>query len=92
MFCSFFSSVWVPQLFFPINPSWKQIRSMDVMDGFGRNGDVANGSFEHVAPFGASPPDDGEWRGAREQADKVKRREETWFRLANQRRFLDHLA
>ena len=22
------------------------------MDGFGRQGDVANGSFEHAAPFG----------------------------------------
>ena len=24
----------------------------DVMSGFGRDGDVANGSFEHSAPFG----------------------------------------
>ncbi len=35
-----------------LNPKWKQVRPIDVMDGFGRNGTVANGSFEFVAPFG----------------------------------------
>ena len=30
----------------------KQVRPIDVMDGFGRDGNVANGSFELVAPFG----------------------------------------
>jgi hypothetical protein len=35
-----------------INPRWKEVQPMDVMDGFGRDGNVANGSFELVAPFG----------------------------------------
>jgi lysophospholipase L1-like esterase len=35
-----------------IDPKYKQVRPMDVMDGFGRNGNVANGSFEFDAPFG----------------------------------------
>ena len=35
-----------------LNPDWKQVHPIDVMDGFGRNGNVANGSFETVAPFG----------------------------------------
>lgn len=35
-----------------LNPAWKPIHAMDVMDGFGRSGNVANGSFEMVAPFG----------------------------------------
>lgn len=35
-----------------LNPAWKPVRASDVMDGFGRDGNVANGSFEHVAPFG----------------------------------------
>jgi hypothetical protein len=30
----------------------KQVRPLDVMDGFGRDGNVANGSFERMAPFG----------------------------------------
>ncbi len=60
-----------------LNPQWKPVRPMDVMDGFGRNGDVANGSFEYAAPFGGfgwryfedgavrihapGDSDDGEW-------------------------------
>lgn len=36
-----------------INPDWKQVNAADIVDGFGRNGDFANGSFEHTAPFGA---------------------------------------
>lgn len=35
-----------------INPAWKPVNAPDVMDGFSRNGNVANGSFEHAAPFG----------------------------------------
>ena len=47
-------------------PDWKAIRSMDVLDGFGRNGDVANGSFEEVAPFGGFA-----WRYFQEGAIRV---------------------
>jgi hypothetical protein len=36
-----------------INPDWAQVNPADIVDGFGRNGDFANGSFEHAAPFGA---------------------------------------
>lgn len=35
-----------------LDPKYKRVRPMDVMDGFGRDGNVANGSFEFVAPFG----------------------------------------
>ena len=35
-----------------LNPAWKQVNPGDIVDGFGRNGDFANGSFEHMAPFG----------------------------------------
>jgi len=35
-----------------INPAWVPIQANDIIDGFGRDGDFANGSFEHVAPFG----------------------------------------
>lgn len=36
-----------------INPAWKAVNENDIADGFGRNGDFANGSFEHSAPFGS---------------------------------------
>lgn len=36
-----------------INPAWAAVNPSDIVDGFGRNGDVANGSFEHKAPFGS---------------------------------------
>jgi hypothetical protein len=36
-----------------VNPSWIRKNPADIIDGFGRNGDFANGSFEHTAPFGA---------------------------------------
>jgi len=36
-----------------INPAWTAVNANDIIDGFGRDGDVANGSFEHVAPFGS---------------------------------------
>jgi hypothetical protein len=32
---------------------WNPVAPQDVSSGFGRDGDVANGSFEEVAPFGA---------------------------------------
>ena len=35
-----------------INPAWVQVNPNDIIDGFGRNWDFANGSFEHKAPFG----------------------------------------
>lgn len=35
-----------------LDPKYKQVRPIDVMSGFGRDGNVANGSFESVAPFG----------------------------------------
>lgn len=35
-----------------INPIWTSKYPNAIIDGFGRNFDVANGSFEHVAPFG----------------------------------------
>jgi hypothetical protein len=35
-----------------LNPDWQQVNPGDIIDGFGRNWDVANGSFEHAAPFG----------------------------------------
>jgi len=36
-----------------INPAWAAVNPNDIVDGFGRNWDFANGSFEHQAPFGA---------------------------------------
>jgi lysophospholipase L1-like esterase len=36
-----------------INPAWARVNPGDIVDGFGRNGDVANGSFENTAPFGS---------------------------------------
>jgi hypothetical protein len=38
---------------YELNPEWKQVNPGDIIDGFGRNWDFANGSFEHAAPFGA---------------------------------------
>jgi hypothetical protein len=35
-----------------INPAWEQVAPNDIIDGFGRNFNVANGGFEHQAPFG----------------------------------------
>ena len=35
-----------------INPAWAQVKPNDIIDGFGRNWDFSNGSFEHKAPFG----------------------------------------
>ncbi len=49
-----------------INPAWKAVRAPDVMSGFGRDGDVANGSFESVAPFGGYG-----WRYFEDGADRV---------------------
>ncbi|MEC8553707.1 MAG: GDSL-type esterase/lipase family protein [Planctomycetota bacterium] len=49
-----------------INADWGPIREMDVMDGFGRGGHVANGSFEHAAPFGGFG-----WRYAQDGARRI---------------------
>ena len=49
-----------------LRPDWGTVRDMDVLDGFGRNGDVANGSFEEVAPFGGFA-----WRYFQEGAIRV---------------------
>jgi PKD repeat protein/lysophospholipase L1-like esterase len=35
-----------------LNPAWSIKHANDIVDGFGRNGDFANGSFEYAAPFG----------------------------------------
>jgi hypothetical protein len=35
-----------------LNPDWAPINTPDIADGFGRDWDFANGSFEHQAPFG----------------------------------------
>jgi hypothetical protein len=35
-----------------LNPDWKQVKPGDIIDGFGRDGDFANGSFDYSAPFG----------------------------------------
>jgi hypothetical protein len=35
-----------------VNPAWAPVAPNDIIDGFGRNFDVANGGFEHQAPFG----------------------------------------
>lgn len=51
----------------------------DVMDGFGRNGDVANGSFESVAPFGGYG-----WRYAQFPTDRAERKKGTRVRRIDQ--------
>jgi hypothetical protein len=35
-----------------LNPEWTQLNPGDIIDGFGRNWDFSNGSFEYAAPFG----------------------------------------
>ena len=35
-----------------INPTWSQVAPNDIIDGFGRHFNVANGGFEFQAPFG----------------------------------------
>jgi hypothetical protein len=61
-----------------VNPKWRQLRPADVMDGFGRDGNVANGSFETVAPFGGYG-----WRyytdGARRVHDSRTSPDGEWF-------------
>jgi hypothetical protein len=50
-----------------INPAWAQVRPNDIIDGFGRNWDFANGSFEHKAPFGGFG-----WRYYTDGVERVK--------------------
>ncbi len=61
-----------------LDPRWKAQKQLDVMDGFGRNGDVANGSFEAVAPFGGFG-----WRYFRDGAKRIRDPDESpdgdWF-------------
>ena len=49
-----------------LNPEWKQVNPGDIVDGFGRNGDFANGSFEHAAPFGGFG-----WRYRKDGVERV---------------------
>ena len=49
-----------------LTPQWKPVRASDVMDGFGRDGNHANGSFEEVAPFGGYG-----WRYFQDGAERV---------------------
>ena len=50
-----------------INRAWVQVRPNDIIDGFGRNWDFANGSFEHKAPFGSFG-----WRYYTDGVERVK--------------------
>ncbi|WP_185968032.1 PKD domain-containing protein [Thalassotalea sp. PS06] len=36
-----------------LNPAWSIQNTNDIADAYTKNGNVANGSFEHVAPFGS---------------------------------------
>jgi len=49
-----------------INPSWAKVNPADIFDGFGRNWDFANGSFEHKAPFGGFG-----WRYYRDGVERI---------------------
>ncbi|MBN1481007.1 T9SS type A sorting domain-containing protein [candidate division KSB1 bacterium] len=49
-----------------LNPDWKQVNPGDIVDGFGRNWDVANGSFERAAPFGGFG-----WRYRKDGVERV---------------------
>ena len=49
------------------NPRWAATHESDVMDGFGKDGDVANGSFERMAPFGGFG-----WRYVVEGVERVQ--------------------
>ena len=55
-----------------IKAEWSPIREVDVMNGFGRDGNVANGSFEHAAPFGGFG-----WRYAQSGARRVHAPDDT---------------
>jgi len=59
-----------------INPDWKQVIPGDIIDGFGRHWDFANGSFEFSAPFGGF--------GWRYRLDGVERiHDQTMLLMAN---------
>ena len=61
-----------------LNTDWKPVRNADVMNGFGTNGQIANGSFEQVAPFGGFG-----WRyfqdGAKRIHDPKESPEGEWY-------------
>jgi hypothetical protein len=50
-----------------LNPEWVEVKPNDIIDGFGRNFDVANGSFEHKAPFGGFG-----WRYMEDGVERIK--------------------
>jgi len=50
-----------------VNPEWKRVNPVEIVDGFGRNGDFANGSFEYQAPFGAYG-----WRYMEDGVERIK--------------------
>jgi hypothetical protein len=49
-----------------LNPEWEQVNPGDIIDGFGRDWDFANGSFEYSAPFGGFG-----WRYHRDGVSRV---------------------
>jgi len=49
-----------------LNPAWKRLNECDVMNGFARDGSVANGGFEQVAPFGGYG-----WRYSEDGAERI---------------------
>ena len=50
-----------------LNPEWSIKKPGDIVDGFGRDGDFANGGFEHSAPFGGFG-----WRYAGDGVERVR--------------------
>jgi len=70
-----------------LNPEWSQVQPCEIIDGFGKNGGLSNGSFEHGAPYGgfgwryfedgverifdASEADDGSWYIHLEEGEEV---------------------
>lgn len=50
-----------------LNPEWIKVKPNDIIDGFGHNFDVANGSFEHQAPFGGFG-----WRYMEDGVQRIK--------------------
>jgi len=54
-----------------LNPEWSQVHPSDIIDGFGRDGGLTNGSFEHVAPFGGFG-----WRYFEDGVERIHDQEE----------------
>ncbi|HEC44360.1 MAG TPA: T9SS type A sorting domain-containing protein [Bacteroides sp.] len=49
-----------------LNPEWNQVNAGDIVDGFGRDWNFANGSFEYSAPFGGFG-----WRYYEDGAERI---------------------